>query len=100
MSDNTEQSADMRAQINGLLDRYPDIGPAERSDLLDFLTHGPIIDRGMIRGDAARASIIEQVERDHPDHFRTKASSHLFVAVLLIAPLVLMCWFAIYWTAK
>ncbi len=100
MSDNSLHSGDIRARIGDLLDRYPDIRPDERSDLLRFLTHGPIVDRGMIRGDAARATVLERVERDHPDHFRATLGSNLLVAALLIVPVVLMCWFAVYWAAK
>jgi hypothetical protein len=100
MSDNILYGTDNRSRFANLLDRYPDIHPDERSDLLAFLTNGALVDRGMIRGDTSLAPIIEQVERDHPDHFRTSVGSNIMVAILLIAPLLLMCWFAVYWTAK
>lgn len=100
VSDIITQAGDIRSRIGDLLDRYPDLRPDERSDLIAFLTKGALVDRGMIRGDAKLAPIIEQVESDHPEQFRPSVRSSLLVAILLIVPLVLMCWFAVNWTAK
>lgn len=100
MSDNICREGDTRARMGDLLDRYPHLHADERSDLLRFLTHGALVDRGMIRGDATLGPIVERVESDHPDHFRASLSSSLLVAVLLTVPLLMMCWLAMYYSAK
>ncbi len=97
MSETLTNPADQRATIARLLNRYPDLTRDETDTLLAFFATGPLVERGMLRGDAALSPIIEQLERDHPARFRAGASQSLFVAVLLLAPIALFWWAAVRW---
>ncbi|MFD1788407.1 hypothetical protein ACFSC3_12570 [Sphingomonas floccifaciens] len=99
MSDITADAADLRLHVTTLLRRYPDLRPGETDELLTFFTSGPLVDRGMLRGESGLRPIIEQIERDHPARFRAGVSRSLFVAFLLLAPIALFWWVAMKYAA-
>ncbi len=89
-----------RDRLATLLRSYPRLSPPETDEVLAFLKDGAILDIGLLKGDPQVKAAIEQVHEDHPAHFKTSATQRLAVAAMLIVPLILMCWIALYWGSK
>jgi hypothetical protein len=77
-----------------LLRRYPTLDAQETEALLDFLAKGPIIEVGHLAGDPELKPIVERVKRDHPKRFSVGVGGNLLVAMILVVPLLLFCWWA------
>ncbi len=84
-----------RDRMAALLDRHSDLSPDELSELVDFLAHGPIVDRGMLRGDPAYTATIEAIQAEHKSHFRAGVAPTLAVIALITVPIALMLWVAV-----
>ncbi|WP_294287942.1 hypothetical protein [uncultured Sphingomonas sp.] len=84
-----------RDRMAALLDRHPNLSPPELSEVIDFLARGPIVDRGMLRGDPAYAATIEAIQAEHKSHFRAGFLPTLAVIALITVPLAVMLWVAV-----
>ncbi|HET9511279.1 MAG TPA: hypothetical protein VFO80_09030 [Sphingomonas sp.] len=85
----------IRDRMAALLDRHPDLSQPELNEVIDFLARGPILDRGMLRGDPAYAATIAAIQAEHKRHFRAGIPQTLAVIALIIVPLALMLWVAV-----
>jgi len=71
---------------------YPDIGDAEKAELLLFLRRGRQIEIGMV---SARDGIAERLSRfrhDHGEHFRLRPYQILGFILLVVGPLTALAW--------
>ncbi|KQN25614.1 hypothetical protein ASE86_05210 [Sphingomonas sp. Leaf33] len=93
MQDTIDTTARDRAA--DLLARHPHLNAAETAEIVQFLAKGPIIDRGMLRGDPAYAATIDAIQSDHARHFRASLPQIVGVIALMTVPIALMLWVAI-----
>ncbi|MES2338862.1 MAG: hypothetical protein V4537_12270 [Pseudomonadota bacterium] len=100
MTETTIGEPARRDRIAALLRRYPDLPSDDTHELLTFLKTGAILDIGMLKGNPDTRDRIARVHADHAAWFRPTILQRLFVAALLVVPVLLMCWMAWYWGTK
>lgn len=83
----------VRAHIGGLLRRYPDLPEGEAEELISFLASGPIAEVGFVTGDPDLRPLVERVKQDHARRFNGGIGNHILVALLLVIPMIALCWY-------
>ena len=83
--DTDEPSGDQRAQfsrstIKALFERYPNISGDERRELARYLSSGPLLEIGLLKGDEAVRYKIAAFEKDNEKALSTTT----FEAVVLV----------------
>ena len=81
-------SPELRARMEELLQRYPDISQEETQDLLKFLKSGPHVDVGLVTGEDSFRDKIRQIRTRYAAEFRLKAHETILFIALICAPLV------------
>ena len=75
----------VRARIEQLLRKYPDLSPAEAAEILHFDRKGPFLDRGRISMDDGLRSSLERFRADHASSYRFGLRDYLIAAMLFAA---------------
>ncbi len=83
-----------RDRAADLLRRYASLDPTETEELIRFLAAGPIVDRGMVKGDETLAPIVAQVVADHPAPFRVGIGRQIVITLAVTLPFLALCYLA------
>ncbi|HEX8585877.1 MAG TPA: hypothetical protein VF680_15890 [Allosphingosinicella sp.] len=75
-----------RKHIEALLRRYPDLRAAEQAEVVHFLATGPHLDVGLIMGNDAFRSKVEDIRKANPSHVRLKLHETLFFILAIGGP--------------
>lgn len=80
--------------IEWLIGRYPDIAPAERSEILDYLRNGPSLDTGLLTGAEAIKPQLDRFRGDYADQLGLGRKHYAMIGVMLVmlAALVALLW--------
>jgi len=74
---------ELRARMEQLIARYPEVSEEETREILAFLRKGPHLDVGLVTSEDALRPKIEEIRARHRDEFRLKAHQVvLFIAVI------------------
>ena len=75
-----------------LLRRYPEIGEAEKAEILLFLKEGRQIEIGLVSTREGIASRLMKFRQDHRAHFRLSPLQILGFVAVIVGPLVGLAW--------
>lgn len=73
----------LRARMEQLLGRYPEVTPEETQEIIAFLKKGPHLDVGLVTAEDAMRAKVQDIRTRYPAEFRLKAyQAALFVAFI------------------
>ena len=74
---------ELRARMEQLLGRYPEVTPEETQEIIAFLRKGPHLDVGLVTAEDAMRAKVQDIRTRYPAEFRMKAyQAALFVAFI------------------
>lgn len=82
--------------IQDLLSRYPEIGDAEKEQILHYLKKGPPLDTALLTTVERIRPQLARFREDHHRHFAAGAKEYAMVAILVAAMVAL---FVFLWDA-
>ena len=80
--------------IRDLLSGYPDIGDAEKAEILNYLKKGPPLDTALLTTVEPIRPQLARFREDHRRHFAVGAKEYILLAALLaaLAALFIFLW--------
>ena len=74
---------ELRARMEQLLGRYPEVTPEETQEIVAFLKKGPHLDVGLVTAEDGMRAKVQDIRTRYPAEFRMKAyQAALFVAFI------------------